>query len=1293
MRLVAASPGSCPLGKSGYQAAVGQQGGKMGKKSREKRERRERGYSKRVAELLLKEMQSSRGSSERYAQVEAHFQRDVSAVKGVLRKYALFDAAVALGVSDLWPPNVASPVKHLFACAVLLGLDSELESPQSIKTYADFSRFVADLYSAWPSFPMLEDFSPDADWGQVRVRLGENYVPMFYGSCIERLPDFVQAFRITHAGNGVALADMDFAVAIHADLIGAVPSQVRVSPPEPNNGHVEVPPQEFWELCRAALLGTSDRVHTWKVKASASLTASMGAYKAPLTWGAFGDAAMTGQVVPFLGVGYGDSWTPVSVRSGPGVVIDHWAEAGPPGISAQTHRALGRFVAERFRRVYVGPMTLMVGCQEFGNLPVSCAATGGAKVHLFCVCDHQFFETAGVAAKSVYATLKSGGFAHLRLEDGRALAFGKGEQRGPGADDLQITIVLTQSGTGFNMLDVPERPTRVMPLADFISIFDGLDDFEELERFWAFVDGQQGTLSPFSRGLGDLFATFKDTHGVLVDGATTPTMISLDPHWGSGSRFRVLSEFWAAAPRRFPDNSDAWRVSRTAKGVAELRSRHHAAIAYSTEVGSCTVQALVTIEPGLEIHDGKMLDLFAQMVIDALHESVGQFASDHIFQRPQIVLSCHVADSGLIDPEQQPAPLEDFERVVLSATGQMETVTRVRLAVHTGAVQAGLSGASNGSFEARCLKEMLARCAEALGMTAPQELDARLSSLATGPARYHLQVVTRTVDVPDHADPVVPTPTEYKLARKALAVTMKQIGLGPGRYELQEAKVRINSARDQLRLHIEERLKPFDPELLAIACIEQHDSLLLAERIRETRVRQSRAHQVDYNRLEALSAARKEFGTAARHYRYLLEKTLSSTTDGKARVDDKSLREFIGLIDWYMVLTGASDVLHNEVDVGGVEIDDSFIPEVFFSATWQTREREYARELARIKLGDGINDDDAVEGPVAELLTDEKLQKSFRQDVGFDLRTLLQALTVLSQPVRHGLDDELALVYLATPEHLAEVMVDSIEGLSPSDAVAVVSFLTLSGQDIRRLPGKAIDEADVPFWEHSKRLHRYAIRPLIPLGKKQVTWGAEHASRAQHIWLSAVRDGVLPAEFPWPHVQEAVKTIKESIELALEDRAEEIFRRHTPYVAGGVDFFRRFRDEKFDDVGDFDTLAYWPATNTVVFAECKYNQPPYSVKDSRRLRDRIFGKSDLDRNGQYSRIRGRREFLAKNRQRMLELLKWPKPRNVAPKDVDVYVSRDLYYWMIHQPYAVPTKFVRVDALDAWIQGKLKPDQS
>lgn len=1263
----------------------------MGKKSREKRERRGHSGPKEAADLLLKQMQKFRGSSEQQAEVDARFQRDVAAVETVLRKYVRFDAALALNVSDMWPLNVASPIKHLFAWAVLLGLEKDSDGAQPVQTYEDFARFLSELYAAWPEFPMLEDCSIEADWGQVHVSLGDSYVPMFYGSCVERLPDFVQAFRITHAGNQSALADMDFALALHADLIAAVPGPAGAVLSEPDHGHVEVPPDDFWTLCRAALLSTGARVAKWRTNASARLIASMGAYKAPLSWASFGDAVLMGGALPFLGVAQGETWVPVSLRSGPSVVIDRWAEAGAPGITAQTHKAVGRYVAGRLRRVVIGPMKLMVSQQEFPALTVSCTITGGSKVHLFCTCEHRSLEAAGSAASAVYAALRSGGVLNLRMDDGRRLAFGRGEQGSPGADDVQIVIVLTQSGTGFNMLNAPKRPTRVMPLGDLVSVFDGLEDIPELEQFWSFADAQQGVLSPFSRALSDLFGSFKDTHGVLVEGAINPTMIALDPHWGSGWRFRSLTEFWASAPAHFPDGSTGWHVKRTVKGVVELRSRHHAEMAYSTQVGPCTVQATVTVEPGLEVEDARMADMFAQMVIDALHECAGDFQSEALFQRKQLVLVCCIADDGRVDREQSPAPLETFEKVVLSGARSVGDPSRVELWLHATAVLAGLNGALNAAFEARCLQEALSACTASLGITTPQNLVIRLAALAAKPARYHLQVMERTIDVPDFADPVVPMPSEYKLARKALAVVMKESGLEIGRYELHEAKVRIDAAREHFRLHLEKRLAPLDREMLAMACVEQHDGLLLARRIRETRVHQSRVHQVDYDRLKALSEARKEFEGTARNYRYLLEKTINSTASGQEKISPELLRELIGLVDWYMVLAGASDVLHNQVDVGGVDIDDQFVPEVFYSETWEEREEEYALELARIRLGEGIKNTDAVEGAAAELLGSEELQKAFRTDVGFELQKLLQALTVLAQPVRHGLTDDLALLYLGEPDRIAHTLVESFEGITPVEAAAIVSFLTLSGPDIRRLPGKAIDETDVPFWEHSKRLHRYAIRPLVPVGK-QVVWGAEHSSRSQLIWLSAVRDGVLPADFRWPNVQAVVKSIKKSIESALEYRAVEILKRHTPFVEGGVDFFRRFRKEGFADVGDYDVLAYWPDTNTILYAECKYNQPAHSMKDSRRLRDRMFGTSDVDREGQYSRIHDRREFLANNRARLLELLKWPKPAQVSPRNMEFYVSRELHYWMVHPPYEAPTKFIRVDALDAWINSEMRTER-
>jgi hypothetical protein len=93
------------------------------------------------------------------------------------------------------------------------------------------------------------------------------------------------------------------------------------------------------------------------------------------------------------------------------------------------------------------------------------------------------------------------------------------------------------------------------------------------------------------------------------------------------------------------------------------------------------------------------------------------------------------------------------------------------------------------------------------------------------------------------------------------------------------------------------------------------------------------------------------------------------------------------------------------------------------------------------------------------------------------------------------------------------------------------------------------------------------------------------------------------------------------------------------------------------------------------------------MKDGRRIRDKIFGRKEDDK-GQIGKVLRRGAFLEQHRTRMLELLGWPKPANVQTRYVELYVSRDIYYWMVHPPYPVPTHFVRVSTLDSWLKTEL-----
>lgn len=1258
----------------------------MGKKSRKKRERRIARMKADPTAMMNQILESYRQGADTKDQGNP-FQEHVDATRKVLRKYKRLDAAIALGVSELWPANAGSPVKHIFAWAILIGLPDDEESGMAIANFADFRAFSEALYAAWPEFPMLEDFSPEADWGATKTSLGQAFVPMFYGSCIERTPDFIEAFRITYADVPEAQAHMDLAVALQARIIESMPDLSASPITETQSAHVEVPPEKFWLACRQTLQEIGANVANWREKAGDALTTRSSMFKAPLTSNTFGDAVMQGMALPFLAFESEGTWIPMSVRNGPGVVIDHWANNEGSEVNVEMHRRLARFVADRFPETVIGPISLFIDNAICDDLPVSCIISGASRLYLICACDHTSNERVSSAAKNTYKKIGPGAAIRFRLTDGRGFMLSKDGSTGPNVEELRIIIVVTQASTSLGSITVPERPARLFPLADFITIFDSLSDLGELEHYWKFVDGQRHSLSPFSTGPADLFASYKDTHGVLIDGATSPTFIGLDPHWGTSWRFNSLADFWSHAPEVFPDGSPGWWISSGTEGVTELQSRHHTAIAYSTSVALCTVQTQVELYEGLKPEDARLVDLFAQLLADSLYRCREKISDVQLFSAPHILFNCISDTSYSVEAEEVPKPVEEFLHVVTSVEEDVVRKGIFDLRIDTRAVLAGLNAAKDASFEVRCLLETLARSQAASGWELPDHFEDRLGSMAREQARYHVTVVPRNVDVPDYVNPVVPTPTDYKLARKQLASEFMALDLSPGRYELSEAKTRIDSGSGRLRLYIENKLALLDRHQMLRACIEQHDALLISERMKVQRTRQSLAHQVDYDRLDAIEQARKEYGSVARHYRYLLEKVVSSPPSGTGEVNNRVLRELVGLVDWYMVLTGASDVLHNGIDVGGVVIDDSFIPEVFYSDGYEVREAEFAREYAKSRLGLGANSEDAVEGEPEELLSSDSLRSAFTADLGFDFQRMVTALAVLSQAHRYGFGDRLALSYAAAPNLVAQRLADNIENLDFAEAERIVAFLTLSEHGVRRLSGRDVDESDVPFWEHNKRTHRYAIRPLIVDGP-DLRWGAELTSRAMHNWMSTVRDGYLPADFDWPHVRPVIRKIKASIEKRLETRTEEIFQKHTPFVKRGVDFFRKFREEGFDDVGDFDLLAYWPDINLLVTVECKYNQPPYTIKDGRRLRDKIFGKSENDRGGQFSRILGRRRFLEQNRSKLIELLEWPKSETEPPNNLELYVSRDVYYWMVHPPYPVPTQFVRIDTLDTWIKTEL-----
>ena len=1241
---------------------------------------------------LLRRLVASRQRMDK--EMEESLQGSGTVLGEFFAQYSAEDVLLALGVSDLWIPNISSQVKHHFALGVAVSMSpDQFLAAQKLDTYAAFSDFIGAVYKLLPGFPLLEDFVPEPDWGDIRVTSNGNYPTIFYGSNVERIPDFIAAFRILRADQADALKDMEIAAALQDQVIAHVRPEIVGSAQAISPGHTETPSEPYWLECREALRRAWGAIQPDVGDPSPDLVLEQGNFKRPATWSSFGDAVMQGTSLPAMLTRVKGKLLPVSLRNATSVVIDFWA--GRDGESrsdesAPLNRRVGRFLIQRFAQdaVVSGPIRLV---SRTGGLAKRLAAVfkTDKKFYLLAMLTPEELSTLGNLERQVQQLLATGDEWALVLEGrGQTMQFRRKDGSPPGPSDIEILAVLARVATSWMHLELPETSARVLSFPDFVSIFDSLKDPDEFDKFWAYVDSYNSIMGPMI-GVADQFASFRDSHAVLVDGAIEPTMISLDPHWGSNWRFKDLKRFWSVAPAQFPDGELTWNPEEKSDGLQRLIAKGSPKLAWSTSVGACTLQAILEVlAQDLDIHNGRLLELFVHCLIDTFTQRGALLKDAEIFTCRHIVIYCR-ANQVALAAEEDPTTEANAKLPLLSGwilhDNPGSPTVSLSVDVNLARLQSRMETTTDASFEVECITEAVIGLAKLLRSQVDSGVLAALIGTAARLPRFTLKRVERSVDVPDFAQPEIPQPEQYKIARRDLAIVLKQQGIeAPGRYELAPAKKIIDAARDALRQKVHERIAELDRKSLLLFCIEQHDALTAEYRREVFRIKQSMNHEVSFDRSEAMADAYDRFTLTARNYRYLLECCLSSPSYGMAPALPLVVVQLVASIDWLFVLYGASDVLHNGIDVAGLQLDHSFVPEVFYSHDREEKERQFSIEVAQAKLGIDLVQEDEVNSAPNSGNEWGVLDSAFESDLGFSFTHLVQTLLVLSRWHEVGGDSELRFCYQASPAAIAGKLTELIEGLSEAEARRMVDFVTLDPTAVRRLLNKVVDESDVPVWEHTKRGNRYTIRPLIKIEDGLLAWGAAAANRASSIWSGSISEGYLPADFDWPRVKQKVRAIKKGLEKQLEVQAFKVCSRVATYVLQGIDFKYRFPQEQFDDVGDFDVLAYWPDLNRWLSVECKYNQPPFCLKDARRLRERIFG-TDKAR-GQFGNIEKRRAFLLENYCKLRDLLGWPaSPGGCEATFLETYVSRGIYWWMRNPPYDVPSSFVRIDGLDEWLR--------
>jgi len=1044
----------------------------MGKKSRLKRERRNS-----VANIPTVDTEMAQQTP---PSQEPRFREETAAVHGYFAQYAAIDVVLSLGISELWCPNRSSQVKHSLAMLVALSMQSdEFQGHRSIGAYEEFAEFLDGIKRLLPRFPMLEDFVPQADWGDVRVAGASGFERIFYGGSVERIPDFIEAFRLLRSDHPAATGDMDFAIALQAHIIGAIDVGLVGGDDCVLAGRMEVPSFDFWSSCREALLSAHAAVQSLVAGTSEELIVGQGMLKVPESLSGFCDAIMMGAVLPVLMARVDGICLPISPKAASGVVIDLWHEKiSSCRIDAlpELGGRLGTFLSHRLRQddVIVGPARL-VGTSHRLDRHIAAVIRSGGKLYFLLPIDLDDLPKLGqierwfkqlVDDSERWALVLTAKKQIVEMRNAKGI-FAR-------SDGIELVAVIARVSTQPTFMEMPDTRTRVIGLPDFVSLFDSIKSSGELEDFWTYRDNMDSTAGGMI-GLIDHFAAFRDSHGVLIEGADSPDWINLDPHWNSSWRFKELSNFWASAPHSFPDGLSTWVVSDREDGLTCMKAKGPFVLAWSGNAGRCAVQAVMDVGSDPDYKNGPLLELFTHCVADAITQRSSLLEKLDLFRRNHIVIRCEMdpAKLPLTDDDeatnlQASLPLLSGLRLVVGTPDKLVVAAEVNLS----RLYSRLENAKDASFEAECAIELTVGLSGLLALSCDEGVLGLLRGTQSRQPRFTLRTTQRPFDVPDYANPNLPEAGQFKLARKELAIVFKQQGVAASvRYELEPAKHIMNSARDAMRSELHARIARYDRRQLLQICVEQHDELTAKYQHEVTRMRLSLSHQVSFDRSSRLADVYEKSTSMARNYRYLLECCISSQVQGNMRPTIPEVVQLVASIDWLSVLYGASDTLHNGIDVGGIELDGSFVPTVFFSEDRDEKEQQYLEEVASAKLGVGLSEGDEVNSDQDSAKNWGPLDESLSFELGFSLTQLTQVLQVLSHWHSAGGDDELRFGYAAAPTSIVARVCEHLPAFPVGAAEKVVTFLTLDPVGVRRLAGKQVDEPDVPIWEHAKRVH------------------------------------------------------------------------------------------------------------------------------------------------------------------------------------------------------------------------------
>jgi len=1244
---------------------------------------------------------------------EISFENSIENISQIFRKHSLEDILVSLFISNIWLPNISSPVQHQFLYAILLTIKSgDFKKSNKINSYKDFNNFLEKIYSLVPSFFPIEDYIPEPDWGNIKFFSHNKLFKIFYGVELEIIYDLLESYKIIYSSlddkfqkftGRSPKQELFYCLKLQDQIISSINNKLdnkakqNLSP-----GYKEIPPLKFWKevnefysKLKPEKYVDLDFLEKFSIKEGRFPITS-------LDERSFLSNVYSGKIIPYFFIKRDQDYFIFLPRRYSGILIDSWTKEFKKiykilneeiSFNMYFNVEIYKYLRDRINKTHLFPISSAVNNEGSPHeIIYSASLISKNQIFLIYICNPFFskkeindeliklnsrFKESIKMIEKPPVTLA----LHAKREN---ISFKSRESE----ENLKpiLIVILPQISTSDIGIKIPDNfPGELISLKDFLAIIDEIEKTDELASFFDYLREYNKKIRFPLIGILDKFASFKDTHGVLVKGAVDYTHIGLDPHWGTSKRYESLSHFWDLYP-----SADLYGHPRSRNVIREAPTRIRL-----DEKGffGCFLYRLIgqthffTTSPfdQMSFEQAQIANFLMECLEDTIsrlkkliinHSFFKRYKQFHVnfFPHSFIRQNKNFRHLNHLDPKGE---CWDSDIGFIKSD-----IPGVRVVYNDKLIVDKFKKAKDASLEINLLSEILVQLNKNSPDSNFESIIAELSKLKSNSPRFKLFHVQKEVSFPELTQICEPSIMHIKKANKKIAEIAKEINISPGNYKIDNAKVILNNLRSSIIEKIDSEVKNFDYQKSIPFLITRIDALNNKIWRKRRTIEYSLEHEVDYDRGERFAKEHGEFVLHHRNYRYLIEKFVQLNPGGNSKINKEKFQNLIALINRLQEIYNASDSIHYDVYPTGIKIYYDYSVEVLYQDGLDSKQKSFSKEQVEINLGlkgelrDRVGFQISVEEYYQKMNSASLIDLKFRIDNMFTILHMLSQWPLFAESINED------SFYSSNKEVLLETCKTKIKDIETEETYFILDFLTLKSNDVIRIIGQDNPCEDLPVWEHNKRFSRYNLKPLILINNRYY-WGPHSARKSGEIWSKILRSGPIPLE-NCPTIKKILKEEKKAEEDALLDITFEAMQRETIFVERNVKLHKR---DKFGNhspnLGDYDVLAFHQEKNVVFNIECKDISYSYCLKDSKRVRDRIFGK-DKRRQGYLGQVEKRQVYLKKNIISIAKVLKWPLGTK-NPRVIPLFVTSHSFWWTKFPPRSTGIIFLSIKVLSESIK--------